>query len=127
VNVFSFERKPAAPSATPHFIYADAWAAFDRLEATRTRNAASLMRSLLELLLFVVIPLAGIVLSKRHLWMIGIAWALLVLTEIAYRLHLRSRFVNWQCPRCHAEWPGTKNEKDPACRSCGLRLHQLAP
>lgn len=125
MDVFSFERKPAAPSTTSHFVYADAWAAFDRLEARRARNAASWMRSLLEILLFGVIPLAGIVLSKRHFWMIGIAWALLVLTEVAYKLHLRSRFVNWQCPRCHAEWPGTKKEKDSVCRVCGLRLHQL--
>ena len=38
-----------------------------------------------------------------------------------------NKFAHWPCPRCHSEWPGTKLEKDPACRACGLRLHQFSP
>jgi hypothetical protein len=35
-----------------------------------------------------------------------------------------SRLKHWVCPRCHAEWPGKKTEKDPRCAVCGLKLHQ---
>ena len=35
-----------------------------------------------------------------------------------------SHLAHWPCPRCHAEWPGKKTEKDPRCAVCGLKLHQ---
>jgi hypothetical protein len=125
LSVFSFEHKPIARFEPTQFIYADAWREFDRLESRRERNAASWMRILVEVFLFAVIPLGGIVLSRRHVEMIAAAWAFLILIESAYRLRLRSQFVNWQCPRCHTKWPGTRTEKDSSCKTCALRLHQL--
>ncbi|MGC1107279.1 MAG: hypothetical protein WA876_12145 [Candidatus Acidiferrales bacterium] len=126
MDVFTFERKPIAPFATTHFIYADAWAEFDKLESRRDGNAASWMRRLVEVFIFTV-PLGGIVLAKRYIWMIATAWVFLMLLELGYRLRLKNQFLNWRCPHCRTKWPGTKEEKDSACRVCGLRLHQLTP
>jgi hypothetical protein len=59
--------------------------------------------------------------------MILVGFAVVCIGEALYLLALRKRFRHWPCPRCKSEWPGNKKEKDPACRMCGLRLHQLAP
>jgi hypothetical protein len=126
VEVFSFERKRPTQLNPLHFIYGDAWAEFDRLESRREKNAVSWVQYLVGLFITAVIPLSGIVLSKRHVWMIGIAWFFLILLDLGYKLLLRSRFINWQCPRCGTKWPGTAKEKDRACRVCALQLHQLS-
>ena len=60
---------------------------------------------------------------NRALLMVAVACYAGVL--LAYTRIVKNRFEHWQCPRCHAEWPGTKKEKDSRCRTCGLRLHEL--
>jgi hypothetical protein len=84
------------------------------------------MRSVFELAV-VGSAAIGVKFWHQHRDLVMILWASYVGLGLAYMQIMKSRFEHWQCPRCHTEWPGTKEDKDPACRACGLRLHQLAP
>ena len=126
MEVLSFNYRPYVSPAPTHFIYEDAWAEFDKLESKHQRNVLSWTRWLVEMS-FWLASLGSMVFLKQHRWEILAAWLLLLLLETGYSFRLRHQFVNWQCPRCRTEWPGTKQEKEPKCSSCGLRLHQLEP
>lgn len=113
----------APPVLNPQAPYAEAWKKFDGLEQW-AKNAGAY-----EYSMFVVALVTGVVgrsSPKLSYPMIAIEIACgLALAVIARRA--RSRFAHWPCPRCGAEWPGTKTDKEPQCAMCGLKLHQLAP
>jgi len=107
--------------------YAEAWKRFDKLNAAvHGRGPFRWIRGVFELVLF---GGAGVGLKFWHnnRLLVSLLWPCYLGFGFAYMQVIKRRFRHWQCPRCHAEWPGTKNEKDSACRVCGLRLHQLAP
>ena len=126
MEVFSFNYRPRVSPAPIHFIYDEAWAEFDKLESKRERNAVSWARWLVEMS-FALVSLGSMLFLKRYRLPILAVWLLLLLLETGYRFRLRNQFMNWQCPRCRAKWPGTTQEKESKCSSCGLRLHQLEP
>ena len=107
--------------------YAEAWKEFDKLQKLAKGNHAAWFHWVWGL----VIPALGIL--DRHrvpkddaVWFFAF-WAVVGGTTLLRAQQARSRFAHWPCPRCHAEWPGTKTEKDPQCAVCGLKLHQMAP
>jgi len=109
--------------------YAEAWKEFDKLKkgASGGRGAGGVV----EWAVGTAAAFSGML--GIHGWdklSHKIAVALLLLSVLLYatvRREQRERFRHWPCPRCHAEWPGTKTEKESRCRVCGLRLHQMAP
>ena len=107
--------------------YAEAWKEFDKLQKLAKGNHAAWFHWVWGL----AIPALGIL--DRHrvpkddaVWFFAF-WAVVGGISLVRAQQARSRFAHWPCPRCHAEWPGTKTEKDPQCAVCGLKLHQMAP
>jgi hypothetical protein len=131
-DIFSFDRKPnnsfPASSFEPYFPYADAWNEFDKLKKRANgRGPFGLVRSIVEGSLVSVGLLGWHNISKHYGWSILVSSGLLVALQLAFEPIARKRFIHWPCPRCHSEWPGTTTEKDRACKTRGLRLHQLSP
>jgi hypothetical protein len=130
--MFSFGRKADATFPTsdiqPYFPYADDWAKFDKLKKGATTGGPfRLVCSAADISVFSIGAFGLHHFSKRHGTMILMAWAALVTLDLFVATSARRRFAHWPCPRCQAEWPGTKTEKDRACNVCGLRLHQISP
>jgi len=131
--IFSFERQPvitSVPSDTePYFPFAEAWKEFDTLQKTvRGGGKLSIIRHLAEFVLFLTsFGLIEFRPSKGVARLIAISFAVIMVAEFFHWFMMRRRFQHWPCPRCNSEWPGNKNEKDGACKVCGLRLHQLSP
>jgi hypothetical protein len=131
MDIFSFERTPRATSSAAvaelYFPYAAAWKQFDKLQTTaQGRGPLRFILWIFELLMSGV-GIYGLHLAKGSKLMVIAAWSVAVSAELLYQFDGRRRFLHWQCPRCHSEWPGTNAEKDRACKACGLRLHQLSP
>jgi|HubBroStandDraft_6_1064221.scaffolds.fasta_scaffold134145_2 hypothetical protein len=130
-DIFSLERRPQPTSlvagAEPYFPYAAAWTEFDKLQKTaQGRGPLRLVLWIFELLMSVV-GFYGFHLAKGSKLLVIAAWGAALAAELLYQFNGRRRFLRWECPRCHSEWPGTKTEKDRECAICGLRLHQLSP
>jgi hypothetical protein len=131
MDIFSFERTPRAMSsavgAEPYFPYAAAWKEFDKLQKAAQSDAPiRIVIWVLELLLFAG-GLVGHHLMKVSKFIMVMCWGAALAAELSYWFGGRRRFLHWECPRCHSEWPGSKTEKDRACQTCDLRLHQLSP
>jgi hypothetical protein len=131
MDIFSFERTQRAVSsaavAEPYFPYAAAWKAFDKLQKTaQGRGPLRVVLWIFELSMSGV-GIYGLHLAKGSKLMVIAAWSTAMSAELLYQFNGRRRFLHWQCPQCHNEWPGTRTEKDQACKACGLRLHQLSP
>jgi hypothetical protein len=129
-DIFSFERTPrtisSAAGIEPYFPYATAWKEFDKLQKKAQSNGPiRIVISVLELLLFGG-GLVGHHLMNGSEFIIIMCWGAALAVELSYWFGGRRRFLHWECPRCHSEWPGSKTEKDRACKSCGLGLHQLS-
>jgi hypothetical protein len=125
-DVVSMESPLRIPPPPIQSRFEEAWKEFDRLDAAvHGRGRLRWVRAIFEGVLFGGAGLALKYLHHNRLLLVFLfasyVGLLLVYTQIA-----KSRFGHWQCPRCHAEWPGTKKEKDPRCLICGLRLHELA-
>jgi len=119
--------KIPGPTADAHFPYEKSWNEFDRLQ--RYATAGSFLnwghwlfggfngglsffdhhnfRRLLELTVFLAVVVTAVFTAVRARW-------------------AKTQLAHWPCPRCNAEWPGKKSEKDPRCATCGLKLGQLA-
>jgi len=115
------------PSTDAYSPYAEKWKEFDKLEKLAKGNKARWF----ELLWGVIFPAIGIldrhrVSRKDTVWLFALGAAIAV-AGVLRAWSAKERFAHWPCPRCGAEWPGTKTEKDPRCAMCGLKLHQLTP
>jgi hypothetical protein len=109
--------------------YAEAWKEFDKLQKRAKQGGAAWW---VHLVTGNLLPLLGggafgITAWKGHKAYVFAAFSALVIWTIFKGMSDRRRFAEWPCPRCHSVWPGTKTEKDSACKVCGLRLHQLSP
>jgi hypothetical protein len=130
-DLFSFERATRSVSARlpaqQHFPYENAWKEFERLH--KTAQGGGPLRVVVRIFEFSisVVGIYGFHLTKGSKLIIFACLGAAGVAELFYWINGRKRFLDWQCPRCHSEWPGTKNEKDRACRACGLRLHQMSP
>jgi hypothetical protein len=130
-DIFSSERTPidrSAPSdVQQYFPYEDNWKEFDKLQKTAQRRGPLRIVLWVFELLMSGVGIYGLHLTKGSSLIIIFPWGAAGVAELLYQFSGRRRFLHWECPRCHSEWPGTKTEKDRACKSCGLRLHQLSP
>jgi len=110
-----------------HWPYAKAWEEFDRLQRYATAGSflnwghwlfgafnggLSLFdphkhRRVAEQTLFLAVVVTAVFTAVRARW-------------------AKTQLARWPCPRCRAEWPGKKLEKEPRCTMCGLKLGQLA-
>jgi hypothetical protein len=130
-DIFSLERTPRSSSAPllteQYFPYESAWKEFDRLQ--KTARGGRPIRWLMWVfgVSMGIVGFYGFRLMKGSKLIILICWGAAGVIEIFYWFNGKRRFLHGQCPRCHSEWPGVKNEKDRACKGCGLRLHQLFP
>jgi hypothetical protein len=116
-------RITAPPAYSP---YADAWKEFDRLnKSAHHQGFFGSLRFVFDSLVFGG-AIFGTSIGRHHKGAVIAIWAILVGIQMASSISMKNRLKHWQCPRCHAEWPGTSKGKDPACK-CGLRLHQLTP
>ncbi|HXX20804.1 MAG TPA: hypothetical protein VEJ46_15475 [Candidatus Acidoferrum sp.] len=108
--------------------YAEKWKEFDKLQKLAKGGGKI---QWFHWLWGMIVPALGIV--DRHrvpkkdaIWIVAF-WAALGAVAILRAQAAKSRFLHWPCPRCGAEWPGTKTEKEPRCAMCGLKLHQMTP
>jgi len=133
MELFTIPRASRRELPTPHVRlethapYADAWNELDRLQ-----NAANGLGTVWQIIYLAGVLVWAILLafSAARKTLDLIAGGLLlaeVLRKVVYVRMKQREFVRWPCPRCHAEWPGTKTQKDSRCAICGLRLHQLFP
>lgn len=132
-DLFSFERPTRSLSASAplpaqqYFPYENAWKEFDKLQKTaRGRGPLRWVMWVFDLSMG-MIGIYGFHLTKGSKLIILICWGSAAVLETFYWFSGKGRFLHWPCPRCHSEWPGTKDEKDRACRACGLRLYQMSP
>jgi hypothetical protein len=132
-HIFSFDRQPAAnvvlSDTEPYLPFAEAWKEFDSLQKTvQGRGRLSIIRHLAEFLFFLTsLGLIEFRPSKGFARVTAVGFGVLMIAELFHWFMIRRRFQHWPCPRCNTEWPGDKNEKDSACRVCGLHFHQLSP
>lgn len=127
--LFERERRdvPPGPVAEPFFLYGDAWKKFDKLhKAIKGSGASGWIYRTLDLVMGGT-SLYGLHLKKHYVLLILAAWVLAYAIGLSRLQTKKKEFLHWSCPRCHAEWPGSKTDKDSKCKSCGLRLHQLNP
>jgi hypothetical protein len=125
-DVTSIEGPLRIPPPLTHPRFEEAWKEFDKLDAAvHGRGPTRWIRSAFDL---VLVGGAGVGLKfwHQHRDLVMLLWTGYAGLLLAYTQIMKNRFEHWQCPRCHAEWPGTKKEKDLRCRTCGLRLHELA-
>jgi hypothetical protein len=114
-------------SEEQYFPYAAACKEFDKLsKRTRGGGPAALILKVIELLAL-GIGAFSVHLMKGPKLIVFIVWIALTIFAIFQWINGRWRFLHWARPRCQSEWSGTKDEKDRACRVCGLRLHQMSP
>lgn len=107
--------------------YAEAWKEFDRLQTSaRGRGVLGSVAVLGDFALG-SLGILEVTMDKKTGFAILFGWLSLRLLQVLRQDQLKRRFQHWLCPRCHAEWPGTKTEKENACKMCGLRLHQISP
>jgi len=135
MDLFTFDRprrdivgeSPVAPTRDAYSPYGEAWNEFDRLQRTASgRGPLSWTGWVFDMLLAFGF-IFEIHFSKKYAFWLFAGW-FVVRTIYFVDLHIKQkRFERWPCPRCHAEWPGTKTDKDLRCKVCGLRLHQLTP
>jgi hypothetical protein len=131
-DIFSFDRKQAASYATsdiaPYLPYADTWKKFDKLQLeVKGRGGYRWVRAAFDFLVYTVTVFGLHHFSKNNRLTIVMAGAVLTVFGLLRGKSAKDRFLHWPCPRCHSEWPGDKTDKDPACKVCGLRLHQPTP
>lgn len=108
--------------------YAEAWKEYDRLEKQAKGGGAI---GLTHWAWGTLIPLIGLFMPHRVPRKDSLA-LVAFLAVLGTMQMLRSQYAkrqlgHWPCPRCHAEWPGKKVEKEPRCAVCGLKLHQMTP
>jgi hypothetical protein len=130
-DIFSLERRPRpsiiTSTAEPFSPYAEAWKEFDKLQKwSKGEGLPRLVRFAFEILTFGGAAFASSQTkgTKRGFFLF---YCGALIAEAIHSMIRRQRFAHWPCPRCHAEWPGTKTEKESACGVCRLRLHQLTP
>ena len=125
-DVTSIEGPLRVPPTLTHSRFEEAWKEFDRLDAAvHGRGPMKWLRSAFDVTLAAGAAL-GLKFWHQHRDFVIILLASSAGLGLAYVKIMEARFVHWQCPHCHAEWPGTKKDKDSRCRTCGLRLHELA-
>jgi len=115
---------PVALDSGTYSPYAEKWKEFDRLQVLAGIPAwadwvAAVLMTIISDIFVHGIRTTGFTINI----------AIIIVAGFALRW-VRSRasaLEHWPCPRCHAEWPGTKTEKAPQCAVCGLKLHQMAP
>lgn len=132
-DLFTFDRTLRAPSVPlPDQLpgpYAEAWKEFDKLQkAVSGQGPFRWAHWAFDTLAFGSSVL-GFHLLKGHrpAMAAGVGAIVVASAEIFSYFNRRERFLHWQCPRCHSEWPGTKTQKDTTCKICRLRLHQMTP
>ncbi|MGH9706712.1 MAG: hypothetical protein ACRD5R_08130 [Candidatus Acidiferrales bacterium] len=128
-SLFERERREVltAPIAESFFLYGDAWKKFDRLQAAAS-GTGLLGRMVWAVdLLLATVGWLGLHVGKHYLLLIFVGWVLIRVLQLLHIREKKKQFLHWPCPRCHAEWPGSKTQKDSKCKLCGLRLHQLSP
>jgi hypothetical protein len=114
------------PPPLAHSRFEEAWKEFDKLDAAvHGRGPMKWLRSGFDVTLGIG-GVLGLKFWHQHRDIVTLAWSAYIGLALAYTQIMKARFVHWQCPRCRAEWPGTKKDKDSRCRTCGLRLHELA-
>ncbi len=125
-DVTAIEGPLRIPPPIGHPQFEDAWKEFDRLNNfVHNRGPVKWIRSSFDALLAIGAA-TGLKLWRQHGPLIAVLVAIYLGLVFAYTQIMKARFIHWQCPRCHSEWPGTKKEKDSRCRTCGLRLHEMA-
>ena len=122
-------RVPEPETAAHAYLpYAEAWKEFDKLQK-RAKGASAL--GWIHWAWGLAIPGIPLFMSHRIPRKDSVTFILgfvaLGLIQLLRSEHAKREFAHWQCPRCHAEWPGNKLEKEPRCAICGLTLHQMTP
>lgn len=125
-DVTAIEGPLRVPPSVGRSHFEEAWKEFDRLNKF-VHNSGPLrwMHTAFDFVLAFGLA-AGLKFWHHHRLLVVILGSAALGVIVAYTQIMKARFRHWQCPRCHSEWPGTKNEKDSRCRTCGLRLHQMA-
>lgn len=125
-DITAIEGPTRIPVPVLHSRFEPAWKEYARLDnAAHGRGPIRWVRGVFEALLVGGGGL-GLKFGHQHRALVGFLWVASAGIGVAYLQIMKSRFAHWQCPRCQTEWPGTKNEKDSRCSTCGLRLHELA-
>ncbi|HKS81882.1 MAG TPA: hypothetical protein VJR23_10300 [Candidatus Acidoferrales bacterium] len=133
LSILSLNQTPAARYAAnalsvapPYLPYSSAWQEFKMLEKANRGQRVNLLHMMTTILTgFGTLFGFHYEKSSRVEFLIGFL-ALLAFTYFHWRKS-RDRFLHWPCPRCGAEWPGDKTQKDSKCKICGLRLYQESP
>lgn len=108
--------------------YARAWSEFDKLQK-RAKGATTLgwVHWAAGIILSAIPVFVSHRIPKKDSVTFAVSLMALGLIHLLRSRQARREFAHWRCPRCHAEWPGKKLEKEPRCGICGLKLHQMAP
>lgn len=117
-----------APSTDAYSPYAEKWKELDKLQNLAKGGGAL---AWVHWAWGVLLPSIGLFMPHRvprkDSVMLFAGFAALGTIQLVRVQIAKARFAHWPCPRCGAEWPGTKTEKEPKCAMCGLKLHQLTP
>jgi hypothetical protein len=115
-----------APTDDPYSPYGAAWKEFDELQKL-AKNSGPFAWAHWAWGIF--LPLLGLLDQRRVPKKDSLGFFLVFLAAGAFQMirsqHAKNLILHWPCPRCHAEWPGNKTEKDSRCAVCGLKLHQM--
>ena len=116
------------PIPPEQLLYADKWKEFDKLQkAVKSHGAPQLARTFFDLMIFGSGLFGVHHYAKKYTLLLFVIWGVLSVVGLLRWPNVKNQFPHWPCPRCHGESPGTKTEKNPACKVCGLRLHQMSP
>lgn len=125
-DVTAIEGPLRIPTTPVQSRFEEAWKEFDRLNNfVHNRGAIKWIRSSLDAVLAIGAA-SGLKVWHQHRPLVILLAAVYFGAVIVYTQIMKARFIHWRCPRCHSEWPGTKKEKESHCRTCGLRLHEMA-
>lgn len=125
-DVTAIEGPLSIPPSISHSRFEEAWKEFDRLNNfVHNRGPIKWIRSTFDVVLAIGAA-SGLKFWHHNRTIVILLAAIYFGGVLAYTQIMKARFIHWRCPRCHSEWPGTKKEKDSRCRTCGLRLHELA-
>lgn len=125
-DVTAIEGPLRIPTTPVQSRFEEAWKEFDRLNNfVHNRGPIKWIRSSFDALLAIGAA-TGLKLWHQHGPLVLLLAAVYFGGVLGYAQIMKARFIHWQCPRCHSEWPGTKKEKESCCRTCGLRLHEMA-
>jgi hypothetical protein len=124
--------KVPEPDATgyAYSLYSEAWKEFDRLEKLAKRDGAA---GWIEWAWAWsgIFPALGLFaphrVPRKDSVTLIVGFAILGVIQLLRSDDAKRQLTHWPCPRCHAEWPGKKLEKEPRCATCGLTLHQMTP